>query len=98
MDPCACCGQNPHLQNSRLFSVTLASSGDPSNPSWVELSSGNGLPVDLLQQLISPPQMRDDNAPTHYQRHIKRLFLFRARHAQAISLNRVIEDAIVAAQ
>jgi hypothetical protein len=56
------------------------------------------LPVDLLEQLIRAPQMRNHNASAHDHRHIQRLFLLGARYAQPISLDRMIEDTVVAAQ
>src|SRR5438270_9663965 len=57
-----------------------------------------GSTVNLFQQLISPPQVRDHNASAYNHGHIDRFFLLGAGHTQAVGLDRVVEDAIVTAQ
>jgi hypothetical protein len=42
--------------------------------------------------------MRHEDASAHDQRHVQRFFLFCARHSQPVGLDRVIKNAVVAAQ
>ena len=54
--------------------------------------------IQLAQQLVRAPQVRNDNAAAHHQRHVDRIFLLGTRHAQPVGLNQVEMDAVVAAQ
>src|SRR5208282_6481393 len=54
--------------------------------------------IELRQQFIRPPHMRNHDAAAYHQRHVDCLFLLGAGHAQAIGLNHVVVDAVVATQ
>ena len=62
------------------------------------MDSMSALPVHLLQQFVRAPQVRDDDASAHDQRDVERLFLLGAGYAQAVGLDGVVKDAVVAAQ
>ena len=44
----------------------------------------DGSSVQLGQQFVGVPQVRNDNAATHDHRHVQRFFLLGARHAQPV--------------